>query len=944
MLSAVIALAALVSLFFMIGFSDGSDADDSGTCGGGLTYTYTESTNTLTITKTDPSGTGEMNDYTFEEAVPWDYYASSITTLSISDGVTHIGDYAFDYCTGITSLTIPSTVTSIGNYAFTGCTGITSLTIPSTVTSIGNYAFSNCTGLTGTLTIPGSMTSIGTYTFNGCRNLTGLSLGNSVVTIGDHSFYDCRGITSLSIPSSVKYISDYAFCDCHSIAGTLTIPDSVLTIGEAAFNDCNKITSLNLGNSVKTIGDYAFGTCRSISGTLTIPDSVTSIGNSAFDYCTEITGVTIGSSVTSIGEDAFSNCSKLTGTITIPDSVTSIKSYAFRNCSNITAVVVGNNVTEIGTRAFAFCSGLTSLTLGNKVESIGQAAFSNCSKLAGTLTIPGSVTSIGNQSFEGCSKFTSITFPDKTFTTPLTSCFPAISSYHQNGAAIASPAWDAVKGKTWYGSGNGVLYNGTLTVTLDPNNGSATTSTTVTYGSTYGDLPAPAPATAAVAFGGWFTAAEGGDEITSTTSVIYADTQTLYAHWVISHTVTYDVDGGSAAAPTQDPVAEGAKFTVAAYSGTKTGHTFGGWNDGSATYAAGDEYTMGTADVTLTAVWVPITHTVTYDVDGGSAAAPTQADVAEGAKFTVAAYSGTKTGHTFGGWNDGSATYAAGSEYTMGTADVTLTAVWVPITHTVTYNVDGGSAAAPTQSDVAEGAKFTVASYSGTKAGFTFGGWNDGTTDYDAGNEYTMGTTDVAFTAVWTPNPTHTVTYNVDGGSAAAPTQADVAEGAKFTVASYSGTKDGFTFGGWNDGSATYATGSEYTMATSDVTLTAVWNLIVTYTVTYNVDGGSAAAPTQADVAEGAKFTVASYSGTKDGFIFGGWNDGSTVYAAGSDYTMGTSDVTLTAVWNASPTPGPTPTPTPDDPEKDSGNILIVVGIVAIIAIIILAGGLFGKK
>ena len=90
-------------------------------------------------------------------------------------------------------------------------------------------------------------------------------------------------------------------------------------------------------------------------------------------------------------------------------------------------------------------------------------------------------------------------------------------------------------------------------------------------------------------------------------------------------------------------------------------------------------------------------------------------------------------------------------------------------------------------------------------------------------------------------------------------------------------------------------TGSPYS-----VTLT-VGSNVVSHSVTYSLDGGSGTTPTQGDVAEGGTFTVASYDGTKDGFTFGGWNDGTNDYAAGSTYTMGSSDVTLTAVWNAVP-------------------------------------------
>ena len=67
--------------------------------------------------------------------------------MTISEGVTSIGDYAFGGCRGLTSVTIPSSVTSIGSGAFNYCSSLTSVTIPSSVTSIGDYAFGDCSNL-----------------------------------------------------------------------------------------------------------------------------------------------------------------------------------------------------------------------------------------------------------------------------------------------------------------------------------------------------------------------------------------------------------------------------------------------------------------------------------------------------------------------------------------------------------------------------------------------------------------------------------------------------------------------------------------------------------------------------------------------------------------------------------------------------------------------------
>ena len=76
-----------------------------------------------------------------------------MTSITIPNSVTSIGDYAFGICEGLTSITIPNSVTSIGKGAFNTCSGLTSVTIPNSVTSIGDYAFFACTGLTSVISL-----------------------------------------------------------------------------------------------------------------------------------------------------------------------------------------------------------------------------------------------------------------------------------------------------------------------------------------------------------------------------------------------------------------------------------------------------------------------------------------------------------------------------------------------------------------------------------------------------------------------------------------------------------------------------------------------------------------------------------------------------------------------------------------------------------------------
>jgi hypothetical protein len=232
------------------------------------------------------------------------FYNNSLTSVTISDGVTTIGFHAFDWAkikrftlennenfvyknnllltsdrktliTGVgilTSVTIPDSVTSIGDRAFS-YNSLTSVTIPESVTSIGTGAFSG-NQLTS-VTIPDSMTSIGTGAFSS-NQLTSVTIPDSMTSIGTTAFYN-NSLTRVTIADSVTSIGDRAFSE--NQLTSVTIPDSVTSIGDSAFSS-NQLTSVTISDGVTSIGNYAFWNNSLTS--VTIPKSVTSIGDSAF--------------------------------------------------------------------------------------------------------------------------------------------------------------------------------------------------------------------------------------------------------------------------------------------------------------------------------------------------------------------------------------------------------------------------------------------------------------------------------------------------------------------------------------------------------------------------------------------------------------------------------------------------------------------------------------
>ena len=123
----------LLLAFLMI---SGVFAEDiSGTLPNGINWTLYD-TGELVI-----DGDGEIPDVRFTSASYWKEYISDITEVTIGDGITSIGNYAFSEFKNLESVHIPYGVKRIGYSAFNGCASLKSVNIPKSVESIGSSAF-----------------------------------------------------------------------------------------------------------------------------------------------------------------------------------------------------------------------------------------------------------------------------------------------------------------------------------------------------------------------------------------------------------------------------------------------------------------------------------------------------------------------------------------------------------------------------------------------------------------------------------------------------------------------------------------------------------------------------------------------------------------------------------------------------------------------------------
>ena len=267
----------------------------SGSCGEDLTWRFDPGTGTLTI-----SGSGK-NLTCGLDAIPWAACQADIKTVSLPEGLTSIGPFAFFRCTALKQIAFPTSLETIGEWAFSECP-LEELRFPEGLVRIDQFAFAHCTKLKEVF-LPATLIAIGQGAFSSCASLNAfhVAAGNAVYSSDASGVLFNKEQTSL-----IQYP--------YNRAGAYVIPDGVDLILPYAFRHCQKLTEL------------------------TIPASLAVIDVEAFTGSTDLEKVTFSEGLISVESRAFEGCPKLTE-VALPKSLEEIGAYAFGYLYNGSEIV-----------------------------------------------------------------------------------------------------------------------------------------------------------------------------------------------------------------------------------------------------------------------------------------------------------------------------------------------------------------------------------------------------------------------------------------------------------------------------------------------------------------------------------------------------------------------------------------------------------------------------
>lgn len=190
------------------------------------------------------------------------YRNDSLEEVSLKDGITEIGQFAFARST-LKKIEIPEGVTDICYGAFYHCDDLEKVVLPDSVMNVEPKAFAFTAmmenfknsgtaflvnggvllaynGSDSQVFVPGGIRVIAAEVFAGHEEIESIRLPDSVLVVGEAAFEGCTGLRQVNLGAGVKQIRDRAFADCSNLE-VVKLPASVQTVGLLTFGDAKVI-------------------------------------------------------------------------------------------------------------------------------------------------------------------------------------------------------------------------------------------------------------------------------------------------------------------------------------------------------------------------------------------------------------------------------------------------------------------------------------------------------------------------------------------------------------------------------------------------------------------------------------------------------------------------------------------------------------------------------
>ncbi len=141
----------------------------------------------------------------FVGSVMADFFSDSmkrtVKKITIEEGISNIGDYAFRNCTALENIELPQSLNKIGVEAFSGCKKMEEIIIPDNVEEIKGFAFMSCTSLKK-ISLGSEITSIPIWFAYRCTSLTDVSIAGTITSVASNAFEECSSLKE--IPANIS--------------------------------------------------------------------------------------------------------------------------------------------------------------------------------------------------------------------------------------------------------------------------------------------------------------------------------------------------------------------------------------------------------------------------------------------------------------------------------------------------------------------------------------------------------------------------------------------------------------------------------------------------------------------------------------------------------------------------------------------------------------------